>query len=1370
MNKIRKFTASLHTHVRSLHDAYIDAKSLCNRIKELGGEGIAITDHGVLTSIEDYRTVFKENGLKLIPGCEIYVDGGILGVLHLIILAVNDHGYKGVCKIVTDANYTLKGEKPVISRDRLFEIMKNYKGDIIALSACMQGVLCTIFLTNYAVESKIRKAMAKRDKYLSPHCQELSVANQEKLAAEHSLQEAIRLRDETKKKAEMRFAKRENALKKLEETNDANYITVKEELEADKKASETAKRFLPKAKSSVDTARKTLSAATNRLKEIEENIEKYLTFENQIVELKSKLKNEGEMYEEAKKVALSYVDAFGADCFYAEMQYHGIEEEKICFPKVAKLARDLSIPLVATNDVHILNKTEDERLRRQILRSIRFGKAFEEENVGDEELYLKDDDELSAALSEILSEDEVKEAIQNISAIFSRCNVSFETSKHYPVFPIEGMTSEEYFDQKIKEGVLKKIPNGLTKEEQARLDYEMDIIKSMGYVDYHLIEMDILAYGRLLSKVPKQFIKDAPLTIEELKRWIAEMNWENNPGERIGPGRGSAVGSFVCFILDITALNPMKYGLLFERFLNPERISMPDIDSDISADSRAKVIEYVTAKFGYNAVCGIMTTTMQAPKGAIDIAAKYYGLKVYGQGLTPLGRSIAKDVPEDVGTTFTSKVNPCTGAISKDEEDSITLYEYLLKKYQYEKDALHILHWASVVEGSFTAYGAHAAGIVIMEKGGDISEHMPLRMNTTLGMMTTQCDMVQTEENGFLKFDFLGLKTLDIITETVQMILKNHGIFIDVERIDLEDKKVFDTILQNGKTNSVFQFESAGMKNMLKKFKPTCFEDLIILVSMFRPGPLQYLDDVIAVKNGSKEPEYLCSELKPILGKTYAAIVYQEQVMEIFQKLAGYTLGGADMVRRYMSKKKSEKLAKEREAFVLGDESRKIAGCVANGIKAEVANKLFDQMESFAKYAFNKSHAAAYAFIAYITAWLKCYYPVEFFAAALNWTDNKKLSGLMYEAASCGVKVYAPDINLSEKEFIGTNGSIRFALSSVTGVKSHADTIIAERKNGEFLSFKDFLIRVKVNKTVVSNLISAGAFDSFSSNRASLKQMAEDMESLLSVRKEKKSFIESAEYVLPLIETLKSDDELISLQERNGFKREIDKLTTADKLQKRISNAKTTLAQVEKDLNSILFQNIKEDKTNRMKEEKEYLGMYVTQHPMDFYPNPEDVNASCIADTTEGDICLYGIISSIQFKNRKRDGAKMAFFTLEDRSGSMDVALFTKNYGVNEKFLEEGNVVRIMGECKAKEDGNEEELQFIAQRMSLVSEKRSTFLMSVSSMASFHLDVEDIFKKEYVVKNGHPLIIYDEAMDEMREMKYAVKESALTLPNVKEIF
>ncbi|MCR5670712.1 MAG: hypothetical protein K6G10_06870 [Butyrivibrio sp.] len=534
---------------------------------------------------------------------------------------------------------------------------------------------------------------------------------------------------------------------------------------------------------------------------------------------------------------------------------------------------------------------------------------------------------------------------------------------------------------------------------------------------------------------------------------------------------------------------------------------------------------------------------------------------------------------------------------------------------------------------------------------------------------------------------------------------------------------------------------------------------------------LQYLDDVIEVKNGRKEMTFLCPQLKPILGKTYGAIVYQEQVMAICQELAGFTLGHADNVRRFMSKKKADKLAHERDAFV--------DGCEKNGISKAVANTLFDQMMDFASYAFNKSHAAAYAHNAYLTAWLKRYYPCEFFMAALNWalTDQKPqeaVSKLIYEAAEFGIKVLTPDINVSGKDFVTADGNIRFGISAVRGIKKAGDEIILERStNGPFKSLKDFITRVHPSSAVIENLISAGAFDMFSENRASMKKFVEDIKKPLSDREKKVSFINSATALLPVIESFSSDEDVVRFQEENGLKAEIKELSTVDKLSKRIETARKTLSKFDDEISAVHMVDVYEDKKERMSLEKDVLSIYVSMHPMDIYPKAEEIGTLAISDLSEDDDTAYGLVSNLVIKQRKSDGAPMAFFDIEDKSGKISAACFTKAFSKYQNLLKADGVYKFYGKVITEDDGSDEEetksLKFIVEQIAPVNERRGSILMKVSSYAVFHTEEESSFKEKYMEEDGYSFIIYDEALDEVRSMNYSVSEKVKELPFVEEV-
>lgn len=1338
----------LHLHSLDRYDSQNLPEEVCKRLKELGFRYCAVTQHGVVSAVEPMRDAAAKYGLVFIPGIETYYDEAEGNRAHGILLAKSYKGWIQICKAVSESQntegYSVMTED--ILRKRFGEGAPGH-GEVFFLSACIQGVFAVKLRKNEVIEREIEKITARRARFVPDGTEQMYAekkAELEKAEAELSeVDEALRF---AKDWAGRKYTAREKAVQKLAGTE--GYEEAYAALENDKKMSAQAVHAMDNFKSIKTEVSKQVTLLRQECKKLSESIQKAESYDREIADLKSKKVNENEIVCETETEMRKFQEIFGSGNMFVEIQNHGIEEEREIYPKLVRIARKHGYPLAATNDCHIVLPTEQEFLRRNTLKALRFGEWQPVED-SDKELYIKSEEEMSKALSELYDPDVVKEAMENTVRIAESCSVEWPNESHYPKFPgRDGNTSEEIFDEEIEKGVRWRFPDGMTEEYQSRLKREVSVIKSMGYCDYHLIVKDFLEYGRALSCVPAEFIDEAPLTIKELQDYTEAHGWQG--GFTIGPGRGSAVGSLACYVLGITSLDPLKYDLLFERFLNPERVSMPDIDSDIAKRVRPKVIEYIRHKYGENAVCGILTTNAQAPKGCIRMAAKYYAISKGEEANTyiSLADQIAKAVPATVGIHFndawdtgTDDNSHKTGDLSEEE----TVLSHLLCEYD-TPEAHEILSWAASLEGSFTSYGAHAAGIIISDND-DITDYIPLRWNEKLKEFTSQCDMVKVEELGLLKMDCLGLRTLDIITDCLRMIEENHGILIDPLKLDIADENVFREIFQKARTNSVFQFESDGMKSMLKRFKPTCFEDLIILVSMFRPGPLQFLDDVIDVKNG-KPYELVTPELEPILGKTYGAICYQEQVMEIFQKLAGYTLGGADMVRRYMSKKKLDKLAHEKDSFVYGDPERKIPGCIHNGIGASAAEKLFDQMTQFAKYAFNKSHAAAYAYNSYITGYLKHYYSAEFIAAALNWAAPEKVPGLMREAVALGVSVLGPDINHSGDSFRVEDGKILFGMSSVKSVGQAASEILLERDtNGRFRSLLDFYMRTNVSKSALENLIKAGAFDSFNPSRLAMVKAADEY------KKAVKKF-RDAEHELK-----EADPEDAKLTARLEEK----------------------LKRTENDMRSIVLSHVKDDPSERLKEEYEFLGDFISDHPMNYYDVPEAYLADPVSEMTEGSKRLIGVITSVDVKKRKRDGKEMAFVTVEDKSGEITANFFTKAYAEYRDLLHVGTVLLMSGTVSGEEDESETDesgnpvirYSFSVNTCKIPERKKSVYEMTISSYPKFHLYEEELFMKRYIVPDlsrecGHKIYVFETITGERRELNYQVSERALELKNVKE--
>ena len=736
------------------------------------------------------------------------------------------------------------------------------------------------------------------------------------------------------------------------------------------------------------------------------------------------------LYEEAKETAYKYEKCFGKGNFFLELQDHGIPEQKTVNAGLMRMSQETGIELVATNDVHYTYAEDAEP--HDILLCLQTGKKLSDENrmrYEGGQYFVKSEEEMRALFPY------AAQAIDNTQKIADRCNVEIEFGvTKLPHFDVpEGYDSWTYLNKLCHEGLVRRYPD---KHEELlpKLDYELSVIQKMGYVDYFLIVWDFINYAR-------------------------------THGIPVGPGRGSAAGSLVSYTTGITNIDPIRYNLLFERFLNPERVTMPDIDIDFCYERRSEVIDYVIEKYGKDCVTQIVTFGTLAARGVIRDVGRVMDLPYN------FCDTIAKNIPNELNITI---------------DKALIMNPELRSMYESDETVKRLIDMAKRLEGLPRHTSMHAAGVVISQKAMD--EYVPLSRSSD-GTITTQFVMTTIEELGLLKMDFLGLRTLTVISDAVKLVEKNHGIKIDVDNIDYNDKKVLDSI-GTGRCDGVFQLESAGMKNFMKELKPQSLEDVIAGISLYRPGPMDFIPKYIKGKNEPESVTYVCKELEPILEPTYGCIVYQEQVMQIVQNLAGYTMGQADNIRRAMSKKKQYVIDAERQNFVYGNEEQGIKGCIANGISEQAANQIYDSMVDFAKYAFNKSHAAAYAVVAYQTAYLKYYYPVEFMAALMTSViDNtRKVAEYIYSCRQMGIKVLSPDINEGEGRFLATKDGIRYGMYAIKSIgRQVIDIILAEREaNGKYTTLSDFLSRVagrEVNKRAVENLIKAGACDGLDGNR-----------------------------------------------------------------------------------------------------------------------------------------------------------------------------------------------------------------------------------------------------------------------------------------------
>lgn len=907
------------------------------------------------------------------------------------------------------------------------------------------------------------------------------------------------------------------------------------------------------------------------------------------------------LYEEAKEAAKRHLEIFGEGNYFLELQDHGIPLQRQVNQGIMRLSKELNIPLVATNDCHYINADDWEA--HDILLCIQTGKKVSDENrmrYEGGQYYVKSEEEMRQLFPY------APEAIENTHKIAERCNVEIEFGvTKLPRFDVpDGYDSWGYLNHLCDEGFALRYPDD-DGTLRARLDYELGTIKSMGYVDYFLIVWDFI-------------------------------NFAKSHGIAVGPGRGSAAGSIVAYCLKITDIDPIRYQLLFERFLNPERVSMPDIDVDFCYERRQEVIDYVVEKYGKDQVAQIVTFGTLAARGVIRDVGRVMDLPY------SLCDQVSKMVPAELNITLDL-------ALQKNPE--------LKTLYESDEQVKKLIDMSKRLEGLPRHTSMHAAGVVISRTS--IDEYVPLSRGAD-GTIVTQFTMTTLEELGLLKMDFLGLRTLTVIQDAVKMIEKDYGVKLDLEHIDYDDKKVMDS-LGTGKNEGVFQLESGGFKTFMKELKPTTLEDIIAGISLYRPGPMDFIPKYLKGKNDPASITYTCPQLEPILKPTYGCIVYQEQVMQIVRDLAGYTLGRSDLVRRAMSKKKAAVMAKERQNFVYGNAEEGVKGCIANGIDEKTANQIYDDMTDFAKYAFNKSHAAAYAVVAYQTAFLKFYYPKEFMAALMTsvMDNTTKVSEYILACRNMGISILPPDINEGYSGFSVSGNGIRYGLSAIKSVgRAVVDVIIAERENGGlFKSLDDFVSRMsnkEVNKRTLESFIKSGALDTLPGTRKQKLIVSGDL--LESKAREKKTVMEGQ----------LSFFDLAPEEEKNNFQ--------------------------------ITFPNVGEyDKQTLLAFEKETIGIYVSGHPMEEYRELWEKNVT--AKTSDfvvdedgktvvednSNVVIGGMITSKKVKTTKTNQL-MAFITIEDLVGTVEVLVFPKIYEKNRPSFTEENKVFVRGRASIGDD------------------------------------------------------------------------------------
>ena len=933
-------------------------------------------------------------------------------------------------------------------------------------------------------------------------------------------------------------------------------------------------------------------------------------------------------YSGAKTEALELRDIFGKDNFYLEIQNHFLDDDKPATQGLVKLSEEIGAPLVATNDAHYIKRSDAKA--HDVLLAIQTGSTVDDENrmrFANDEFYLKSESEMMELFPDH------PEAIENSHKIAERCNVEFEFGEyHLPEFiPPEGMTNKDYLRNLCYDGLERRYGSEALQDGSKyrdRLESELEVIEKMGYVEYFLIVWDFIHYAKS---------NDIP----------------------VGPGRGSAAGSIVAYSLAITEIEPIKYNLIFERFLNPERVSMPDIDVDFCIDRRQEVIDYVVQKYGKDKVSQIITFGTLKAKAAVRDVGRALNAS-YAEA-----DSIAKAIPAELGMTISKALD-----INRD----------LRARYETEPLVKNILDMSMAVEGMPRHSSTHAAGIVISKM--PLDEYVPLYMSDK--GLATQFNMTTIEELGLLKMDFLGLRNLTMINEAIQLIKENHGVEIDFSKMDYDDPAVYEMI-SKGNTQGIFQLESAGMTEFMKNLNPSCFEDIVAGISLYRPGPMDSIPKYIENKKNPEKVKYVDPHLEPILNVTYGCMVYQEQVMQIVRELGGYSFGRSDLVRRAMSKKKMSVMLEEKKYFIHGkddsDGTPAIAGCVANGIPERAAEAIFDDMVSFAEYAFNKSHAAAYAVISYETAYLKAHYPVEFMAALMSSVmgEPRHIAAYIRNCKELGIEVLPPSVLHSRRKFIAKDGKIRFGLLAIKNVGSSiVDAIVEGRRGRDIDNLYDFIKSIEpseLNKKAIECLIKAGAMDEFTQNRAALLAISDDAVGAAqsSARRISKDQISLFQLDSDIMEDVKTAPELPNIQ---NF-----------------------------------------DKAHLLAMEKEMMGVYLSGHPLDKYRDLIDENITAntaeifdsnlsgdgenesdfIDDRSSGTsrfndgdtVIIAGMVGDLR-RMITKSNQEMARLTIEDYYGVITAIVFPRDYAKAKYVLENDAIVAIKGTLSFKEDSDPE--------------------------------------------------------------------------------
>lgn len=1283
----------LHVHtVGSFRDAANTVNDVFDSAEEFGRNAVAITDHGnwtrlfialkertkrekavledellsegvdenevaeVLKAIGTFDSIRKptdkmvpyitrypnafinaaKKAIQFCPGIEMYetLPGEDERYWHILFLAKDWEGIRALFLLCNLAQLNKRNGQPCCTIETIKRFLGKGTpgyGHVIATSACMGGKIQDTLLSRYHLNLKKKTLEESKSSLTDIDPKAIETMSQK---IEDISREILDLRKEISDKKSLAGKKFETAIKRAQKALDkakekANNLsfdidaegalieaeTKLAQLMEDREKAQNAAQELPQLKQRLEESKVALKNAKAALSDLEKAYRPAAKVNEKIAEIDRELSGLGNLYEQAKAYAQEYEDVLGKGNFYLELQDHGLESDMILTMSLAQISRETGIPMTVANDVHYKNPAMQRK--RDIIAALRYPNLTVEDianRQGNDQLYFKSNEEMKALFKEF------PEALENTSRIAEQCNVFYDKAMHLPQFvDPAGDTPGEYLKKMALKNVPKRYPDckGWTDERKAefkkRLSYELGIIEKMGFSSYISIVEDFIRYTK-----------------------------ERFGDGSVGPGRGSGAGSLVCYLVGITNIDPLRYGLIFERFLNPERVSMPDIDTDFAPSIRKYVVDYVADRYAYrgedypdelkSTVCSIYTEGELAARSSIRQVGKVTGVPL------SVCDKIAKLVPATIGMTLKKAIDEVAE---------------LKEMYRGDPEVKRLLDDALLVEGTPIQTGVHAAGVIVADK--PVSAYAPLFWNEDANAWVIQFDMVSCEADcGLLKFDFLGLRNLDIIMRCEDFIWKTKHIRVDSRKIEqADDPQVISEIYAKAKTNGVFQFESGGMKKTLRSFAPTKIDDIILLNAAYRPGPMQYIPQVTDVKFGRKEPNYFIPELKSILEPTYGSPIYQEQIQQIFHEIAGFSLGQADVIRRAMSKKHLDELVAAKDGFV--------AGFKAKGAKEEDIERFWTELLEFAKYGFNKSHAAAYSVLSYHTAWLKCYYPVEYMASLLSFSGKDDMENYVSEAREAGIEVLPPNVNCSIAYTAPTKtGKIRLGLEGLMGVSTAAGEIVNERrKYGAYTSLTDFVLRCAiggVGRGPIETLAKTGALVDFVSNR---QELVENLQS----------------YILACKNAIR--------KYRNDTG---DDTSGGRELYEGIIGQGFQLPQAEPQADydtQVMFQL-----------EKECAGCYLTGNPLEKYRNLlAQYQHMPVSEISAGqdEVALVGLVTQMTVLHRKSDNAAMCRFSLEDGTGSVECICFTQRYKTLAGQMNEGSIVLLKGRIEAKDTDEPQE-------------------------------------------------------------------------------